>query len=430
MHYRHRIADKLLENKLKGMGAVLVEGAKWCGKTTTAEQQAKSILYMDQPKDRAMNLQLAQINPDLLLDGDTPRLIDEWQIAPELWDAVRFTVDHREGDGQFILTGSVTPLQDDEDVEQGKKIFHSGAGRIARITMRPMTLWESGESCGQISLEDLFGGSDKMIGINSLELQDVAWLICRGGWPRAVDQDKNIALERAFDYYDTVVNVDIKEPDGVERNPERVKLLMRSYARNQGTQVSLTAISADMKANDRDTLDDRTVYSYLKALKGIFVVEDVKAWNPNLRSKSAIRSSDTRYFTDPSIAVAALGVGPADLMSDLNTLGLFFETMCIRDLRVYAQALDGEVYHYRDSDGLECDAVVHLRNGAYGLIEIKLGGERLIEEGAKSLQKLAKKIDTTKMKAPSFLMVLTATGKYAFKREDGVWVVPIGTLKD
>lgn len=430
MHYRHRIADRLLENKLKGMGAVLVEGAKWCGKTTTAEQQAKSILYMDQPKDRATNLQLAQINPDLLLNGDTPRLIDEWQIAPELWDAVRFTVDHREGDGQFILTGSVTPLQDDEDVEQGKRIFHSGAGRIARITMRPMTLWESGDSCGQISLEGLFCGTDKMIGINSLELQDVAWLICRGGWPRAVDQDKNIALGRAFDYYDTVVNVDIKEPDGVERNPERVKLLMRSYARNQGTQVSLTAISADMKANDRDTLDDRTVYSYLKALKGIFVVEDVKAWNPNLRSKSAIRSSDTRYFTDPSIAVAALGIGPADLMSDLNTLGLFFETMCMRDLRVYVQALDGEVYHYRDSDGLECDAVVHLRDGSYGLIEIKLGGERLIEEGAKSLQKLAKKIDTTKMKIPSFLMVLTATGKYAFKREDGVWVVPIGTLKD
>lgn len=430
MHYRYRIADKILENKLKGMGAVLVEGAKWCGKTTTAEQQAKSILYMDQPKDRVMNLQLAQINPDLLLNGDTPRLIDEWQIAPELWDAVRFTVDHREGDGQFILTGSVTPLQDDEDVEQGQKIFHSGAGRIARITMRPMTLWESDDSSGQISLGGLFGGADKMVGINNLELQDVAWLICRGGWPRAIDQDKDIALGRAFDYYDTVVNVDIKEPDGVERNPERVKLLMRSYARNQGTQVSLTAISADMKANDRDTLDDRTVYSYLKALKGIFVVEDVKAWNPNLRSKSAIRSSDTRYFTDPSIAVAALGIGPEDLMSDLNTLGLFFETMCIRDLRVYAQALDGEVYHYRDSDGLECDAVIHLRNGSYGLIEIKLGGERLIEEGAKSLQKLAKKIDTTKMKTPSFLMVLTATGKYAFKREDGVWVVPIGTLKD
>lgn len=432
MEYRHRIADKLLAHKLKGMGAVLVEGAKWCGKTTTAEQQAKSILYMDQPKDRAMNLQLAQINPDLLLKGETPRLIDEWQIASELWDAVRFTVDHREGEGQFILTGSVTPLQDEDtgDSENVQKIFHSGAGRIARLKMRPMTLWESGDSSGQISLEALFGGAENMMGINQQELQDIAWLICRGGWPRAVNQSKEIALGRAFDYYDTVVNVDIKEPDGVERDPERVKLLMRSYARNQGTQVSLTAICADMKANDRDTLDDRTVYSYLKALKGIFVVEDVKAWNPNLRSKSAIRSSDTRYFTDPSIAVAALGVGPADLMSDLNTMGLFFETLCMRDLRVYAQALDGEVYHYRDSDGLECDAVVHLRNGSYGLIEMKLGGETLIQEGAKSLQKLAKKIDTSKMKSPAFLMVLTATGKYAFRREDGIWVVPIGTLKD
>ena len=432
MEYKYRIADKLLADKLKGMGAILVEGAKWCGKTTTAEQQARSILYMDQPKDRAMNLQLAQINPDLLLDGDTPRLIDEWQIAPELWDAVRFAVDHRKGEGQFILTGSVTSLYDDDesDLRRGQKIFHSGAGRIARLRMRPMTLWESGDSSGQISLAALFDGADKMAGINKLELQDVAWLICRGGWPRAVNQTKELALERAYDYYDTVVNVDIKEPDGVERNPERVKLLMRSYARNQGTQVSLTAISADMKANDRDTLDDRTVYSYLKALKGIFVVENAKAWNPNLRSKAAIRSSDTRYFTDPSIAVAALGIRPLDLMSDLNTFGLFFETLCMRDLRVYAQALDGEVYHYRDSDGLECDAVVHLRNGAYGLVEIKLGGERLIEEGAKSLQKLAKKIDTSKMKSPSFLMVLTATGKYAFKREDGVWVVPIGTLKD
>lgn len=430
MEYRHRIADKLLENKLKGMGAVLIEGAKWCGKTTTAEQQARSILYMDQPKDRAMNLQLAQIDPDFLLKGDTPRLIDEWQIAPELWDAVRFWVDHRESEGQFILTGSVTPLFEEEDSEQGQKIFHSGAGRIARITMRPMTLWESGDSTGQISMGALFGGAKKLMGVNELDLQDVAWLICRGGWPRAVNQDKSIALGRAFDYYDTVVKVDIKEPDGVERNPERVKLLMRSYARNQGTQVSLTAICADMKANDRDSLDDRTVYSYLKALKGIFVVEDIKAWNPNLRSKSAIRSSDTRYFTDPSIAVAALGVGPADLVGDLNTLGLFFETLCMRDLRVYAQSLDGEVYHYRDSDGLECDAVVHLRNGAYGLIEIKLGGEKLIEEGAKSLKKLAQKIDTTRMKSPSFLMVLTATGKYAFEREDGVWVVPIGTLKD
>ena len=426
MNYRPRIADKLLENKLKGMGAVLVEGAKWCGKTTTGEQHAASMLYMDNPKDRTSNIQMVKINPDFLLYGATPRLIDEWQIAPELWDAVRFAVDHRDEDGQFILTGSVTPLSDEDD----EKIHHSGVGRIARLRMRPMTLWESGDSTGEISLGVLFQGAEDVIGSCDKDLYDIAWLMCRGGWPRAVNQSKDIALGRAFDYYDTVVNVDVKEPDKVERNPERVKLLMRSYARNQGAQVSLGAICADMRANDSDTLDDRTVYSYLRALRGIFVIEDTKAWNPNLRSKSAIRTSDTRYFTDPSIAVAALGIGPDDLMNDLNTMGLFFETMCMRDLRVYAQALDGDVYHYRDGDGLECDAVVHLRNGSYGLVEIKLGGDSLIEEGVKSLKRLGKKIDTTRMKSPSFMMVLTAVGKYAYRRNDGVWLVPIGCLKD
>ena len=426
MNYRPRIADKLLENKLKGMGAVLVEGAKWCGKTTTGEQHAASVLYMDNPKDRTSNTQMVKINPDFLLKGATPRLIDEWQIAPELWDAVRFAVDHRDEDGQFILTGSVTPLSDEDD----EKIHHSGVGRIARLRMRPMTLWESGDSTGEISLGVLFQGAEDVFGSCDKDLYDIAWLMCRGGWPRAVNQSKDIALGRAFDYYDTVVNVDVKEPDKVERNPERVKLLMRSYARNQGAQVSLGAICADMRANDSDTLDDRTVYSYLRALRGIFVIEDTKAWNPNLRSKSAIRTSDTRYFTDPSIAVAALGIGPDDLMNDLNTMGLFFETMCMRDLRVYAQALDGDVYHYRDGDGLECDAVVHLRNGSYGLVEIKLGGDSLIEEGVKSLKRLGKKIDTTRMKSPSFMMVLTAVGKYAYRRNDGVWLVPIGCLKD
>lgn len=426
MNYRPRIADKLLENKLKGMGAVLVEGAKWCGKTTTGEQHAASMLYMDNPKDRTSNIQMVKINPDFLLKGATPRLIDEWQIAPELWDAVRFAVDHRDEDGQFILTGSVTPLSDEDD----EKIHHSGVGRIARLRMRPMTLWESGDSTGEISLGVLFQGAEDVFGSCDKELYDIAWLMCRGGWPRAVNQSEDIALGRAFDYYDTVVNMDVKEPDKVERNPERVKLLMRSYARNQGAQVSLGAICADMRANDSDTLDDRTVYSYLRALRGIFVIEDTKAWNPNLRSKSAIRTSDTRYFTDPSIAVAALGIGPDDLMNDLNTMGLFFETMCMRDLRVYAQALDGDVYHYRDGDGLECDAVVHLRNGSYGLVEIKLGGDSLIKEGVKSLQRLGKKIDTTRMKSPSFMMVLTAVGKYAYRRNDGVWLVPIGCLKD
>lgn len=424
--YRERIADKLLYNKLQGMGAVLVEGAKWCGKTTTSEHLAGSVLYMDNPKDRNANIKMAQMDPEKLLQGETPRLIDEWQLAPELWDAVRFTVDHRDEDGQFILTGSASPLSD-EDIA---KIYHSGAGRIARLKMRTMSLWESGESNGTISLGRIFSGDDKMIGTNDLELNDIAWLTCRGGWPRAVCQARKLALGRAFDYYDTVVNVDVKQPDGIERNPERTKLLLRSYARNQGSQATLSSICQDMKTNDNDTLNDRTIYSYIQALKSIFVIEDCKSWNPNLRSKTAVRTSDTRYFTDPSIAVAALGIGPKDLMNDLNTFGLLFETLCVRDLRVYAQALDGEVYHYRDKDGLECDAVVHLRNGSYGLVEIKLGGETLIEEGAKSLKKLASKIDTDRMKEPSFMMVLTAVGKYAFKRDDGIWIVPVGCLKD
>ena len=425
MEYKQRVADILLVNKLRGTGAVLIEGAKWCGKTTTAEQLAKSVIYLDNPKDRFGNLQMAQINPSMLLNGETPRLIDEWQLAPELWDAVRFEVDHRGKDGQFILTGSVTPMSGEDE----QKIHHSGVGRITRLRMRPMTLWESGDSNGQVSLGDIFANKNNIVGSCDKELSDIAWLICRGGWPRAIDQDKETALGRAFDYFDTVVHVDIKQPDRIERNPERVKLLMRSYARNQGTPVSLTALCADMKANDSDTLDDRTVYSYLNALKSIFVVEDCKAWNPNIRSKAAIRTSDTRYFTDPSIAVASMGIGPDDLLSDLNTMGLFFETLCMRDLRVYAQVLDGDVYHYRDSDGLECDAVVHLRNGAYGLIEIKLGGENAIEEGARTLLKLGKKLDTDKMKSPSFFMVLTAVGSYAYQREDGVYVVPIGCLK-
>lgn len=424
--YRKRIVDKLLYDKLQGMGAVLVEGAKWCGKTSTSEHLAGSVLYMDNPKDRYANIKMAEIDPEKLLEGGTPRLIDEWQIAPELWDAVRFAVDHRDEDGQFILTGSASPLSDEDTA----KIYHSGTGRIARLKMRTMTLWESGESNGAISLGRMFSGDEKMIGTNDLELGDIAWLTCRGGWPRAVCQSRRIALGRAFDYYDTVVNVDVKAPDGIGRNPERTKLLMRSYARNQGSQVSLSSICQDMKLNDNDSLNDRTIYSYIRALKSIYVIEDCKSWNPNLRSKTTIRASDTRYFTDPSIAVAALGIGPKDLMGDLNTFGLLFETLCMRDLRVYAQALDGEVYHYRDKDGLECDAVVHLRDGSYGLVEVKLGGETLIEEGAKSLKKLASKIDTNRMKEPSFIMVLTAVGKYAFRRDDGIWIVPIGCLKD
>ena len=422
-NYKQRIADKILDKKLKGKGAVLIQGPKWCGKTTTAEQISNSILYMSQPEDKNQNLTLVDINPSLLLKGETPRLIDEWQIAPKLWDAIRFEVDHRRKEGQFILTGSAVPAD-------MKEVTHTGTGRFAWVLMRPMSLYESGESNGNISLEKIFGSPNKIEGSNELELEDIAYLCCRGGWPRSTFMEKEIALEQAFDYYDAIVQSDISKVDNINRNPERVKKLMRTYARNMGTQASTETLKSDMIANDAFSLDTDTVYSYIHALKEIFVIEEAPAWNPNLRSKTAIRTSDTRYFTDPSIAIAALGLGPNDLINDLKTFGLVFETLCIRDLRVYAESINGNVYHYRDSSGLECDAVIHLRNGNYGLIEIKLGGDNLINEGAENLKKMASKIDTTKMKNPSFLMVLTATGKYSYKREDGVYVVPIGCLKD
>ena len=425
VNYKPRIADRLLARKLEGMGAVLIEGPKWCGKTTTAEQQARSILYMDDPREKMQNIQAADINPEMLLAGDTPRLIDEWQIAPQLWDAIRFSVDHRNMDGQFILTGSAVP----PIVEERAVVSHTGTGRVVRLRMRPMSLWESGDSNGSVSLGALFQGPASLMGVGHHDISDLARLVCRGGWPRATLQGMDIALERAYDYYDAVVNTDICRVDETVRNPERVKRLMRSYARYQGAQAPLSSISADMKVNDHSSLDERTVSSYIDALKKIFVIEDMPAWNPNLRSKTAIRTADTRYFVDPSIATAALGMGPADLLDDLNTMGLFFEAMCVRDLRVFAEALDGKVYHYRDKSGLECDAVVHLRNGQYGLVEVKLGGESLVEEGVETLRMLADRIDTARMKAPAFMMVLTATGEYAYRRpEDGVYVVPIGCL--
>ena len=421
--YKPRIADTILQRKLVGKGAVVIEGPKWCGKTTTAEKVAQSTLYMSDPENEKQNLALVDINPKLLLHGDTPRLIDEWQIAPRLWDAVRYEVDHRDKEGQFILTGSAVPPNSDE-------IKHTGTGRFAWLLMRPMSLFESGESNGSVSLTDLFVGEKNIVGISDLDINKLAFLVCRGGWPRASFLDDEIALDQAYDYYDAIVKADISRVDGVRRDAERVKRLMRSYARNQGAQVSNEALKADMEVNDTGTLDTNTVVSYVNALKKIFVIEEMPAWNPNLRSKTSVRSADTRYFIDQSIAVAALGVGPNDLLNDLSTFGLLFETMCVRDLRVFTDALHGCVYHYRDKTGLECDAVIHLRNGAYGLVEIKLGGDNAIEYGAQTLKKLRDKIDTDKMKAPSFLMVLNGTGKYAYQREDGVYVVPIGCLRD
>ncbi len=423
-NYRPRLADKTLERKLKGKGAVLIQGPKWCGKTTTAEQRAKSILYISNPEDVKSNLVAVDINPSKLLEGDTPRLIDEWQIAPKLWDAVRFEVDHRKEMGQFILTGSAVPPDDDE-------LFHTGTGRFAWIKMRPMSLFESGESTGEISLRALFEQPEQILAENKTDdIDKLAFLICRGGWPRAIDMESEIALDQAFDYFDAIVNTDISRVDNVMRNPERAKKLMKSYARHQGTQTPYTVLRDDILANDSRSLTEDTVYSYTNALRKIFVIEDMPAWNPNLRSKTAIRTSDTRYFTDPSIATASLGLRPNDLVKDLNTMGLFFETMCVRDLRVYAESLDGEVYHYRDKSGLECDTVIHLRNGSFGLIEIKLGGDHLIEEGVENLKAFSAKIDTKKMKEPAFMMVLTGTGKYAYRRKDGVYVVPVGCLRD
>lgn len=433
--YKNRVADRLLAEKLEAFGAVLIEGPKYCGKTTLATQQAGSILSMADTDTLGQNLALARTNISRLLAGETPRLIDEWQIAPQFWDAVRNEVDKRNEDGQFMLTGSAVPPKPKKDengnIIEEENIHHTGTGRISRLRLRTMSLWESEDSTGDVSLEELFINPDTVDGVSDIDLDRLAYLTCRGGWPKAVlKKSEKAALAQAFDYYDSVVSNDIKRVDDIDRDEELTKRIMRSYARNQGTQATVGTILADIKSNGDERMSDSTVYSYIKALKEIFVIEDSIAWNPNLRSKTAIRTSDTRYFIDPSIATAALGMGPKDLINDMETFGFIFETLAIRDLRVYADALDGKVYHYRDKNNLECDAVIHLRNGSYGLVEVKIGGTEPIREGAESLKTLSSKIDSTRMKTPSFMMVLTGIGNFAYKRpEDGVLVVPIGCLK-
>lgn len=419
--YLPRIADKLLEERLDAKGAVLIEGPKWCGKTTTAKEKAKSFISMDRPDMTRQYQQMAELSPNTLLAGDTPRLIDEWQLAPNLWNAVRYEVDNRDEFGQFILTGSAVPNEFDDTM-------HTGTGRISRLLMRPMSLYESKESTGEVSLKDLFEGKD-ITTADETPLKEIAFLICRGGWPKSVGLEEKPALFQAIDYFDAVVSTDISRVDSVKRDKEKAKRLLRSYARHVGTQSPLETIRQDILANQTDTFDQVTLYSYLDALRKIFVLEDSPAWNPNLRSKTSIRTTDTRYFQDPSIATAALGVGPKDLLDDLNTMGFLFENLCIRDLRIYTDYLDGTVYHYRDKHGLECDAVIHLRNGAYGLIEIKLGGDKLIDQGAETLKDLASKIDTESMAKPSFMVVLCAKAPFAYKRNDGVYVIPITALR-
>lgn len=420
--YLTRILDKVIKERLEAKGAILIVGPKWCGKTTTGKHLSKSIIEMDRPDLTNQYRQIAEINPQTLLQGEVPHMIDEWQLAPNLWNAVRYEVDQRNAFGQFILTGSAVPAELDSST-------HTGTGRIGRVRMRPMSLFESGDSNGNVSLMGLFKG-EQISGMDTHDIYSIAYLICRGGWPRSVGVSEKVALRQAFDYFDAIVYDDINRVDDMKKDSERTKRLLKSYARNISQQVSLESIREDIIVNDIETFSSNTLYSYVDSLKRIYVIEDSPAWNPNLRSKTAIRSSDTRYFVDPSIATAALGLGPNDLINDLNTMGLIFENLCLRDLRVYADSLDGQVYHYRDKSGLECDAVVHLRNGDYGLIEVKLGGDKLIEDGAKSLLSLSKKIDTTKMKKPAFLMVLCGVAPYAYQRKDGVFVVPIGCLKD
>ena len=367
--------------------------------------------------------QLIEIGPKALLEGKTPRLIDEWQALPTIWDCIRSEVDRRGEPSQFILTGSSV-------LPEAEETIHSGTGRFAYIKMRTMSLYESGESTGSISLSDLFEGKSFEVLQNEMDIDELAYLICRGGWPWATLIPKEVALDQAFDYVDSVVQKDIQRVDKIKRSPDRARLLLRSYARNISQQISYATIRKDMLANDASTLDEDTVADYVKALKKLFVIEDLAAWNPNIRSKAAIRTSDTRHFVDPSIGTAALRLGPKDLINDLQSFGLFFEDLVVRDLRVYAEALDGELYHYRDSSGLECDTVLHRRNGSYALLEVKIGGENRINEGAANLLALAKNIDTNKMSAPSFMAVIIGVGKYAYQRKDGVYVIPIGCLKD
>ena len=423
--YKNRIYDAILRDALEAKGAVLIEGAKWCGKTTTAEQIAQSVIYVNDPKQLKQNLVTAQTNPQRLLAGANPRLIDEWQIVPEIWDAIRFDVDHSDGDGKYILTGSAVPIDD----EAKRKIRHSGTGRFAWIRMRPMSLFESLESSGSVSFADLFAGKGNLGDAKQHTLEEMAYLTCRGGWPRATDKSGKAALRQAFDYVDAIVNTDISRVDSVQRDPDLSIRIMKSLARLQGTQASVSAIKADLAPNAPNAVHENTVYSYVGALKKMFVVEDMPAWCPNLRCKTPVRTTDTRYFTDPSMATAALGLGPDGLMDDLKTFGFLFETLVARDLRTYAAANDGKVSHYRDKSGLECDAVMHLRDGRYGLIEVKIGGEALIADGLKKLNRLASEIDTKTMKEPAFRMIVVAEGEYAYEESDGTLICPIGCLK-
>ena len=419
--YYPRIADKILEEALESAGAVLIEGPKWSGKTWTAAKISKSTLYMQDPDTRESNIKAASVKPSLLLKGETPRLIDEWQVAPVLWDSVRHEVDMRGEVGQFILTGSATPSIDEQ-------ISHTGTGRISRIKMRPMSLFESNESTGEVSLKELFEQDNNVGSICNLEIEEIARSIVRGGWPASVTSKPDTASKRAQDYVDSIVQFDVSRVDGIEKNPNKMFALLRSLSRNISTEANYSVLIKDMEGGENESISRPTIQSYLNVLQRLFVVEDLLAWNPSIRSATPLRISPKRQFIDPSIATAILGITHERLLLDFNTFGYLFESQCIRDLRIYAEALGGKVYHYRDKSGLECDAVVVLRDGRWGAVEIKLGSNEF-DKTAENLINFSGIIDTKKMNKPSFLMVLTGT-KLGYKRDDGVLIVPIGCLKD
>jgi hypothetical protein len=419
-NYISRIADRILADRLEVSGAVLVEGPKWCGKTWTSLQASKSHLFMQHPDKRESYLKAADTKPSLLLRGATPRLLDEWQTAPVLWDAVRHTVDLRGKSGQFILTGSAVP--------KDNVVQHSGTGRISRMVMRPMSLFESSESNGTISLKSLFDGNDDIEEISELSIEEIAFTIVRGGWPASIGKNKKAAMRHAVDYVEAIINEDVNRVDGVEKNPVRVRALMRSLARNISTHATIKTLCDDIAGGNEHELSDKTASQYLISLNRIFVTDDIPAWNPSLRSKAAIRTSAKRQFADPSIAAAVMRLTPDSLLDDFKYFGFLFESLCNRDLRVYAETIDGQVFHYRDSSGLESDAVIALNDGRWAPVEIKMGAAE-IEEAAMHLIALKEKVNTSKMREPSFLMILTGT-ELAYKRKDGVLVIPIGCLKD
>ncbi|MCI6335093.1 MAG: DUF4143 domain-containing protein [Bacteroidales bacterium] len=420
MYYK-RLIEKDIELKLRTSGAVVVAGPKFCGKTTTCMLYQKSFVKLNTKQ----TITMARMNPKWALEGEKPRLIDEWQKAPDLWNQIKDDLDFDYQFGKFILTGSSTPADKTE-------VHHSGAGRIAPVKMRPMSLWESQESKGTVSLIELFDEkSDYPWDLNSeISLEDIAFLICRGGWPISVRAPKDIAVEITKNYYNGLfVFEDCENERFRNKKPEVLKMILKSYARHISTEAAISTIIADVRQSNERTMDPKTFDDYMEALKDLYVIEDLPAWNPNIRSKTIIRSTPTRHFIDTSIACRALGVSPNDLMNDLESFGLFFEDFAVRDLSIYANAIGGTVTHYRDNTGLECDAVVHLEDGRWGAIEIKLGGDELIEHGAQSLKNLRDKITSiSEERAPSFLMVLTAVGG-AYRREDGVYVAPINLLK-